>query len=151
MKILVAFVLMISCAVTANLLMKLGASEQAVPQGFLAKVLYWRVLLGVAFFATAEVIYVLILTWLPLNMAQSFAAAQFAAVILAARFFLGEPIAVMQWIGIVLIAAGIGGVGWSCLPGNPWSGNTRPSSRDGWRTSEGWQQHQELPRAQQQL
>lgn len=113
MKIFIAFLLMISCTVAANLLMKTGAAAQGVPQEFVAKVFSWQVLTGLAFFGTAAVIYVLILTWLPLNVAQSFAAAQFVAVIFAARFFLSEPINGPQWAGIALIALGIGIVGWS--------------------------------------
>ena len=111
MKLFIAFVLMISCTVAANLLLKLGASAQVVPQDFLSKALSWQVLCGLAFFAMAAVIYFLVLTWLPLNVAQSFAAAQFVAVILAARIFLSEPIEIGQWVGISFIALGIGIVG----------------------------------------
>ncbi len=111
MKIFVAFALMISCTVAANLLLKLGASAQGVPQDFLSRALSWQVLSGLVFFATAAGIYLLVLTWLPLNVAQSFAAAQFVAVIFAARIFLSEPIEIAQWIGIAFIALGITIVG----------------------------------------
>lgn len=107
MKIFVAFVFMISFTVAANLLLKLGASTHDVSQDFLSKLLSWQVLAGLAFFAAAAGIYLLVLTWLPLNVAQSFAAAQFVAVILAARIFLSEPIEIAHWIGISLIALGI--------------------------------------------
>jgi undecaprenyl phosphate-alpha-L-ara4N flippase subunit ArnE len=50
---------------------------------------------------------------LPLNIAQSFAAGQFIAVILAASLVLSEAISTAQWVGIFLIAAGIAIVGWS--------------------------------------
>jgi uncharacterized membrane protein len=43
----------------------------------------------------------------PLNVAQSYAAAQFVAVILASAILLGESIIVMRWLGIILITAGI--------------------------------------------
>ena len=61
----------------------------------------------------AACFYILILQWLPLNVAQSFAAAQFIAVILASSWFLSEPIEPSQWLGIGLIALGIVVVGWS--------------------------------------
>jgi len=113
MKILLAFLAMISCTVAANLLMKTGASAQGAAADFLSKATSWPVLLGVACFAAAAVLYVFILSWLPLNVAQSFAAAQFIAVIVAARIFLAEPIGELQWLGIALISLGIGIVGWS--------------------------------------
>lgn len=113
MKIVFAFVAMISCTVAANLLMKTGASGQDAGADFLSKATSWPVLLGVACFAAAAILYVLILSWLPLNVAQSFAAAQFIAVILAARIVLAEPISDPQWVGIAFITLGIGIVGWS--------------------------------------
>jgi undecaprenyl phosphate-alpha-L-ara4N flippase subunit ArnE len=61
----------------------------------------------------AACFYILVLQWLPLNVAQSFAAAQFIAVILASTWILSEPIGPGQWLGITLIAVGIAIVGWS--------------------------------------
>lgn len=113
MKILISFVAMISCTVAANLLMKTGASAHGAAADFLSKATSWPVLLGVGCFAAAAVLYVLILSWLPLNVAQSFAAAQFIAVIVAARIVLAEPISDTQWLGIAFISLGIGIVGWS--------------------------------------
>jgi drug/metabolite transporter (DMT)-like permease len=113
MKIFLTFVLMISCTVAANLLLKTGATSQDIPQDYVSKAFSWQILTGLAFFAVAAGIYILILTWLPLNVATSFAAAQFVAVIFAARFLLSEPINGPQWLGIALIALGIAVVGWS--------------------------------------
>jgi len=113
MKVLLAFVAMISCTVAANLLLKAGASAQEADLDLLSKMMSWPVLIGLTCFAGAAVIYMLILSWLPLNVAQSFAAGQFIAVIVAARIILGEPISDLQWLGIALISLGIGVVGWS--------------------------------------
>lgn len=113
MKIFIAFVLMIGCTVAANLLLKTGASELDFSEGLFAKAPSWQLIGGMICFGMAAVIYALILSWLPLNVAQSFAAAQFLAVIFAARFILSEPINMPQWIGIAFIAFGIGIVGWS--------------------------------------
>jgi drug/metabolite transporter (DMT)-like permease len=112
-KIALAFVAMIGFTVLANLLMKAGADELAAPGPLLVRLQSWKLALGLASFGMAALIYVLILGWLPLNVAQSFAAAQFIAVILASRLVLGEPIGTAQWAGIVLIASGIAVVGWS--------------------------------------
>jgi len=58
-------------------------------------------------------LYLVVLSRIPLNVAQSFASAQFVAVILAAAFVLSEPVDGFQWLGITCIAVGIVIVGWS--------------------------------------
>ena len=113
MKILAAFVAMISFTVAANLLMKAGADSSAPGHEQITHLLNWRVILGLFSFGLAACFYVVILQWLPLNVAQSFAAAQFIAVILASAWLLSEPIGPSQWMGIGLIALGIAIVGWS--------------------------------------
>ena len=94
---------MIACTVVANILMKLGASD--TPR--LLGVVSWRTFIGLAAFGCAAVLYTFVLKAFPLNVAQSFAAAQLIAVISAAALFLGEPIGLMRWGGIALISAGI--------------------------------------------
>ena len=103
---------MITFTVLANLLMKMGAVTD-VDAGLLARFKSWQIILGLFCFACAAFCYVFILSWLPLNIAQSFASAQFVAVILASWLILAEPINNIQWGGIVLIALGITVVGWS--------------------------------------
>jgi drug/metabolite transporter (DMT)-like permease len=106
------FLAMITFTVIANLLLKTGAVVN--PAGsYYTHLLNWRIALGLASFATAACFYVLVLQWLPLNVAQSFTAAQFVAVILASAWILSEPIGPAQWTGIALITAGIAIVGWS--------------------------------------
>jgi drug/metabolite transporter (DMT)-like permease len=113
MKIFIAFFAMISLTVTANLLMKTGANLLIGKEiNFLSFAVSWRLVLGLTAFGSAAIIYILILRWLPLNVAQSFAAAQFIAVILASWFFLSEPISLNQWFGIFIIVVGISIVGW---------------------------------------
>jgi len=96
---------MISCTVGANLLMKLGVDD--APSRALLELMSWRTFAGLAAFGFAGLFYAAALRFLPLNVAQSYAAAQFVAVILASRLVLGEPIASERWIGITLIAGGI--------------------------------------------
>jgi undecaprenyl phosphate-alpha-L-ara4N flippase subunit ArnE len=67
----------------------------------------WRTLLGFVFFGTSAVIYSGVLQWMPLNVAQSIAASQFIAVILASAVILAEPIPLVRLVGILLIVAGI--------------------------------------------
>jgi drug/metabolite transporter (DMT)-like permease len=112
-KIVLTFIAMISFTVLANLLLKTGATLANPGQGAFQHLLNWRVFLGLCSFGLAACFYVLVLQWLPLNVAQSFAAAQFVAVILASALVLSEPIGPPQWLGITLIALGIAVVGWS--------------------------------------
>lgn len=113
MKIVLMFIGMISCTVIANLLLKTGAVSGDAAREGLAHLLNWRVASGLVAFGLAAALYLLILRWLPLNVAQSFTAAQFVAVILASAWILSEPINRGQWVGITLIAVGIVVVGWS--------------------------------------
>lgn len=113
MKIVLTFLAMITFTVLANLLLKTGATAGDSSQGQLYHLLNGRIILGLCSFGLAACFYILVLQWLPLNVAQSFAAAQFIAVILASAWILSEPIGPVQWLGITLIALGIAVVGWS--------------------------------------
>jgi undecaprenyl phosphate-alpha-L-ara4N flippase subunit ArnE len=106
MKVVVTMIAMIACTVGANLLLKLGATRSGAEPDIVSLV-NWQVLLGLATFGTAGLLYAVVLRWLPLNIAQSFAAAQFVAVIVASALVLSEPISFGQWIGISFIATGI--------------------------------------------
>ena len=112
MRIFLAFTLMIACTVVGNIFMKLGASVPLADRPLFG-IVAWQSCAGVAVFAAAVIIYSIVLQWMPLNVAQSFAAFQFVAVIVAAAWFLGEPISGARWLGIVLIVAGIIAVGMS--------------------------------------
>lgn len=113
MKTTLMFIAMITCTVVANLLLKTGATADEVRQTGLAGLMNWRVVLGLVAFGSAALIYLLLLRWIPLNVAQSFMAAQFIAVIVASAVVLSEPIRPGQWVGIALIAIGITVVGWT--------------------------------------
>jgi len=104
-KILFLLGAMIGCTVIANLIMKVGAADAPAPA--LLGIFSWRTLAGFTIFGVAGLLYAAVLRFLPLNVAQSYAAAQFISVILASRLVLGEPIALERWIGISLILVGI--------------------------------------------
>lgn len=113
MKIVLSIVGMISFTVLANLLLKSGVSFVGSVTGNISQFLNWRVFLGLGSFGVSACFYMLVLHWLPLNVAQSFTAAQFVAIILASAWILSEPIGPVQWLGITFIALGIAIVGWS--------------------------------------
>ena len=104
MKTALVLMMMIGCTVLANIFLKLGASA---PHRLIAGFIDWRVAAGIAFFGCAGILYAWLLQWVPLSVAQSFAAAQYIAVIVASAFLLSEEISPARWIGISLIAIGI--------------------------------------------
>jgi drug/metabolite transporter (DMT)-like permease len=105
---------MFTCTVVANLLLKTGAVTGRDAGGsWWGQLLNWRIAAGFASFAGAALFYTVLLRSIPLNVAQSFTAAQYIAVILASAVVLAEPISAARWIGIALIACGIAIVGWS--------------------------------------
>jgi multidrug transporter EmrE-like cation transporter len=105
MQVAVGLIAMIAFTVAANLLMKVGAERAASP--LLLGVLSWTTIAGLATFGISGLIYAWVLKTLPLNVALSFAAAQYVAVIVASRVVLSEPIPATRWLGIMFIALGI--------------------------------------------
>lgn len=107
MKVFIAYTFIVSLVVTGNLLLKLGANISSHTGAWYQELINWKVIGGFTCFGLAGIIYLLVLTKLPLNMAQSFVSIQFVAVVLASYFLLGEPIGVMRWTGIALITLGV--------------------------------------------
>ena len=105
-KILAGFAAMISLTVAANLMLKLGASA-APAQRVVLGALSWKSVAGLALFGCAGILYAVLLRWIPLNVAQVFAAGQFIGVILAAGLVLGEPISPVRWVGVAFVLVGI--------------------------------------------
>jgi drug/metabolite transporter (DMT)-like permease len=106
MKIPILFITMITLTVIANIYLKLGASAP-VANRIIFGMFGWRTLAGLFAFGCAGLLYAWLLKWLPLNVAQSFTAVQFIAVIAASSIFLSEPISMQRWAGIMLITAGL--------------------------------------------
>ena len=105
MAVVAGFALMLTCAVVGNLLMKIGTAT--APSPALLGLWSWKTLAGFATFGFSGLVYAWLLKFLPLNVAQSFAAAQFVSIILASAIVLAEPIPPARWIGIALIIFGI--------------------------------------------
>jgi drug/metabolite transporter (DMT)-like permease len=106
---------MISFTVIANIFLKIGAVSP--PSAVLLEIANWRTAVGFAAFACSAFFYAWLLKWLPLNVAQSFTAVQFVAIIFASRLVLSEPISTARWLGIALIFAGILVVSWDANSG----------------------------------
>src|SRR5437016_14177126 len=90
MRIFLAFALMIACTVVGNIFMKLGASVPLADRPLFGLVA-WQSCAGVAVFAAAVIIYSILLQWMALNVAQSFAAFRFVPGLIGSASFRGEP------------------------------------------------------------
>lgn len=110
-QIVAGFLVMIGFTVGANLLLKISADRSDLPALF--GLFNGYTLAGFIAFGCAGIVYAMLLKILPLNIAQSFSAAQFIAVIIASTVVLSEPIGLLRWLGIGLIATGIVVVAWS--------------------------------------
>ena len=104
---------MVSFTVTANLLLKTGVVNIQTELNLFRQLFSWRLIVGLFSYGMAACCYMLILRWLPLNVATSFAAVQYVAVILVSAWILYEPIDLVKWSGIILITVGICIIGWS--------------------------------------
>jgi multidrug transporter EmrE-like cation transporter len=106
MYFVVSFAVMIGCTVAANVFLKWGAMVPAAERT-ISGVCDWRTLIGFVFFGASAVVYSGVLQAMPLNVAQSIAASQFVAVIVASAIILAEPIPAVRMLGIILIVCGI--------------------------------------------
>jgi len=96
----------------ANVMQKKAIASLGPVEGFSAGILRQLALspymwCGMAAYAVALAMYLVLLTRLPLNVATSIAALNFVAVLLASRFVLGEPIPPLRYVGFACIVAGI--------------------------------------------
>ena len=102
------FGLSILCDVTGQLSFKRGTEkhvhEKAHWAAFLASGWVW---LGIAIYAVEIVVWVRILSLVPLAVAFPIASLNFIAITLASRIFLGERVTRRRWAGTGLICAGV--------------------------------------------
>jgi multidrug transporter EmrE-like cation transporter len=111
MQTIIGSIAMVCSTVLANIFMKIGAGQEQAR--WLLGVAGTYTLLGVLFFGVALALYASILRTIPLSIAQSLTAAQFAGVIAASAFVLAEPVPMIRWLGVGLILVGILVVGYS--------------------------------------
>ena len=103
---------MILCTVAANLLLKSGAVTDPIGS-FVEKLLQPRVMLGLALFGAGALLYILVLSRLALNVAQSMLALQYVGVMLSSVWVLGEPMPAVRLLGAAMITVGVAIVAWS--------------------------------------
>jgi undecaprenyl phosphate-alpha-L-ara4N flippase subunit ArnE len=97
------FLASILCDVVGQLCFKRGA---AAKHSWHALVDPW-VLAGVAVYAIEIVVWIRILSLVPLAVAFPIASLNFLAITLASRLWLGERVSARRWAGAALVTAGV--------------------------------------------
>ena len=108
-KTLGGFLAVIAYAVSANLMLKLGAGAPEAERVF--GLIAWKSVTGLCLFGCGGIVYAVLLRRVPLNIAQVITSAQFVGVVIAASLVLDEPISPVRWVGIACIGLGIALVG----------------------------------------
>lgn len=106
------FLASILCDVAGQLCFKAGARklESAAGRsssGALALFGEPRVLAGIAIYAVEIVVWIRILSLVPLSVAFPIASLNYLAITLASRLWLGEQVSAHRWAGAALVTAGV--------------------------------------------
>ena len=112
-ELLFLFPISITCDVAGQVCFKLGADQlpdtaASGPRAFLASLITGRWLLaGIATFTFETFIWLRILAEVPLSIAFPIASLNFIGVTLASRLLFKEQIGPIQWLGCLLVTAGV--------------------------------------------
>jgi len=90
-----------------------------MPEQFVALLVQPSFYAACALYAAATVLWVWLLTHIPLSAAYPFVALSFVVVPVASWWFLGEPLGLPYWTGIGLIVAGVGVIAVAAAPNAP--------------------------------
>ena len=112
-ELLILFPISIACDVAGQVFFKLGADalpefDRASKGRFLRGIWTdWWLMAGIATFAFETVIWLRILSEVPLSIAFPIASLNFIGVTLASRLLFKEAVSPVQWLGCVLVTAGV--------------------------------------------
>lgn len=66
-----------------------------------------HIIIGLAVFGVSAAVWLIVLSRVPLSTAYPFAGITYVTTTLVGRYFLGEHVPGMRWLGVVLIVTGI--------------------------------------------
>lgn len=113
LTLVMLFAATITCDVAGQLFFKIGADRLPHYSGpearafFLGLVKDWWLLAGILAYVMQLIVWLQILSMVPLSIAFPMASVTFLGVALASRVFLAERISRSQGMGALLIAAGV--------------------------------------------
>lgn len=88
-----------------QLLFKLGSTS--VSLSLSSWITNWRIICGILIYGVSAVLFILALKFGPLSVLYPIVASSYIWVALLSARFLGEPLFLTKWIGIVLIIGGV--------------------------------------------
>ena len=104
------FLASIACDVVGQLCFKFGArasADRELRMSVLGPLLHPWVLAGVGVYAIEIVVWLRILSLVPLSIAFPIASLNFLAITLASRWWLREPVRARRWAGAALVTVGV--------------------------------------------
>lgn len=112
-EIIVLLAISIVCDVVGQIAFKIGADRLPAAETIGVPAFCLRLLgepwlmAGIATYVIEFVVWVRVLALVPLGIAFSLASLNILGIALASHFFLGEAITRKQWMGAILITAGV--------------------------------------------
>ena len=99
----------------------MGAGELIKKPGTFVKEIAtsWLVILGLVFFMTSALFWLIVLTDVPLGVAYPFVSLTYIVVMFYDKFFENREVLALNWLGVVAIVAGIILINWG-----QWTTNT---------------------------
>jgi small multidrug resistance pump len=93
----------IGTSMAGQTLLKAGAGAT----DFIAQLLDWRTILGLALYGGAAILYIVALRRIPMSVALPFTAVSYVAALLIGHYVFGESITLQHIAAITLICAGV--------------------------------------------
>jgi len=93
----------IGTSMAGQTLLKAGAGAA----DFIAQLLDWRTILGLALYGGAAILYIVALRRIPMSVALPFTAVSYVAALLIGHYVFGESITLQHIAAITLICAGV--------------------------------------------
>jgi len=96
--------------VQVQTLKKVDYARQAINKGFnllLTAFFNYKVIIGIFCYALSMVLWLLILSKIPLSLAYPMLGTSYILVVLSSQFILHEDVSIIRWLGTVIISAGV--------------------------------------------
>jgi len=96
----------ICSSLVGQVLLKAGA-DAAAQTSFLLQLLRWQTIIGIGFYGTGALLYILALRRIPMSVALPCTAASYILIAAIGWWFFQEPLGAQKLAAIFLIAAGV--------------------------------------------
>jgi len=99
----------VTCLIIGQLLFKIGTKDKTFDSAIaIVKTVFSPIILsGLFLYALTTILWLYILTKMPINRAYPISALAYPSVLIMSKFLFNENITVMRWIGVGIIFIGI--------------------------------------------